>query len=192
MSGPNGFMRMKRLATRIASALIGRRGEASIRLRAEGASREVLRHVDEHGDILAAWDTCPRGTWCVEIIALGGMRSALVAQALYKLCDEYADVALRSVADQYAAGALESAGLVDGVVVRAGAIIDGMKDVAAVTTAASDAQLRGEHDEVRRLALLHDDVYAEHHLQMARVVRAVVSRDEVRSAFGVARSGPYR
>jgi hypothetical protein len=162
-----------------------------VRLRNAGASRELLRHVDDEGDILQAWDTCPRGTWSIELIARGGVRRTVTAHALVKLSNELRNELLETFARQYGSGELDTEGLILGVDAALGCAIDAMDDVAKISEAAGLAQRRHQRDEVQRLALLHDDAYAHHHLQMARLLRSTVSRDIVRTAFGVA-TGPYR
>lgn len=128
----------------------------------------------------------------MELVTRGGVERSVTAHALIGLGSEYRDESLSALAGSYVQNEVDVEALLTSVESRLRSLIDTMDDVVEIAKAATVAQERGERDEVQRLGVLHDEAYARHHAEMARVIRRRISRDVVRATFGVAGTGPYR
>jgi len=155
------------------------------RLRAAGASRELVRHAEPFGeDAAAAWAECPRPTWLLELALRAGVSRRRVADAA------------RAVGAEEAADALDADApleeLLEAARQRATEIVEQREDVQTANEAARRVRATRDFEAWGEARNALDAAYTAGQRELADAIRERLRFEEVRLALDGLDSHPYR
>lgn len=200
--------------------LSGEQDELALELRRRGATRELWRYAADHrGDVMGAWNECPRAPWCLEIAARCDVDAGLILETVEDLIGVARgsrDVpkvdprewgvpsahGLRGVSQKVLDEGREAARMF----LRGGdadafcahmeslsyAIVESHQDVRKHRADIEVAQSFGRFREMLEASDRFDDAYADAHAVLADVVRRRIPGELVVASLRGRSAHPYR
>lgn len=198
----------------------GEQDQLALELRRRGATRELWRYAaDYHGDVVSAWNECPRAPWCLEIAARCDVQRGLIVDAVADLIGVASGniatptidprewgvppaLELKGVSrvaldeGEAAAKAFANEGAIDAFCVQmeslSYAIVEADEVVRKSRSEIEIAQSFGRFKEMLEASDRYDEAYARAHAVLAAVVRKRIPAELVVAALRGRSAHPYR